>query len=100
MTPPSKAGERRDRSGVDLSSGSPIRLYLPNDTSSRAAGAAQLAEAWADHPDLQLIRTSARGAFFLEPTVERETADGRTAWFGVTVEDLPRIKSGIGGAPV
>ncbi|WP_447601435.1 NADH-ubiquinone oxidoreductase-F iron-sulfur binding region domain-containing protein [Nitrospira sp. Nam80] len=100
MTLPSKASERRHRSGVNLSSGSPVRLYLPNDTSSRAAGTAHLAEAWTDDPDLQLIRTSSRGAFFLEPMVERETSNGRTAWFGVTVEDLPRIKLGIGGTPV
>ena len=49
------------------------RLYLSNDTSSRAAGAERLADAWSDRPEIQLIRTSSRGAFFLEPMVERDT---------------------------
>ncbi|GMV49611.1 MAG: NADP-reducing hydrogenase subunit HndC [Nitrospirae bacterium] len=76
------------------------RLYLSNDTSARAAGAAALADAWAERPDLQLIRTSSRGAFFLEPMVERDSAAGRIAWFNVTQDDLPRILAGTGGTPV
>ena len=76
------------------------RLYLSNDTSSLAAGAGRLADAWNERSEIQLIRTSSRGAFFLEPMVEREMADGREAWFNVTPEDLPRIVGGIGGTPV
>ena len=60
-----------------------IRCYLANDTSSRAAGAERLAEVWSNRPEIQLIRTSSRGAFFLEPMVERETPNGREAWFNV-----------------
>jgi hypothetical protein len=41
------------------------RLYLSSDTSAWAAGAGSLADAWADRPDVQLIRVSSRGAFFL-----------------------------------
>ena len=55
------------------------RCYLANDTSSRAAGAGRLADAWSDRPEIQLIRTSSRGAFFLEPMVERDTSNGREA---------------------
>lgn len=77
-----------------------VRLYLSNDTSARAAGAARLAEVWAERPDVQLIRTSSRGAFFLEPMVERDQPDGRVAWFNVMPEDLPRIVAGEGGTPV
>ncbi len=77
-----------------------VRLYLSNDTSARAAGAGRLAEAWMERPDVQLIRTSSRGAFFLEPMVERETPNGRQAWFNVAPEDLPRIVAGLGWTPV
>jgi formate dehydrogenase iron-sulfur subunit len=77
-----------------------IRCYLANDTSSRAAGAERLAEVWSNRPEIQLIRTSSRGAFFLEPMVERETPNGREAWFNVAPNDLPRIVAGVGGTPV
>jgi formate dehydrogenase iron-sulfur subunit len=76
------------------------RLYLSNDTSSLAAGAGRLADAWSDRPEIQLIRTSSRGAFFLEPMVERDTPLGREAWFNVVPDDLPRIVGGVGGTPV
>ncbi len=77
-----------------------VRLYLANDTSSRAAGAGRLADAWCERAEIQLIRTSSRGAFFLEPMVERDTPNGREAWFNVAPDDLPRIVAGVGGTPV
>jgi len=76
------------------------RLYLSNDTSALAAGAGRLADAWSGRPEIQLIRTSSRGAFFLEPMVERDTPKGREAWFNVVAEDLPRIVGGVGGTPL
>jgi formate dehydrogenase iron-sulfur subunit len=76
------------------------RLYLSNDTSARAAGAGVLADAWSEHPEVQLIRISSRGAFFLEPMVERDSPAGRVAWFNVTAQDLPLILSGRDGTPV
>ncbi|MFO0717058.1 MAG: NADH-ubiquinone oxidoreductase-F iron-sulfur binding region domain-containing protein [Nitrospira sp.] len=76
------------------------RLYLSNDTSARAAGAGTLAEAWCDRPDVQLIRTSSRGAFYLEPMVERDSPQGRIAWFNVSPQDLPSILAGTGATPV
>ena len=77
-----------------------IRLYVSNDTSAKAAGAERLAKAWANAPGIDLVRTSARGAFFLEPLVERDTPDGRMAWFHAAPADLPRIISGEGGTPI
>ena len=77
-----------------------VRLYLANDTSSRAAGTERLTDAWSERPEIQLIRTSSRGAFFLEPMVERDTPNGREAWFNVAPDDLPRIVAGVGGTPV
>lgn len=76
------------------------RLYLSNDTSARAAGAGRLAEAWSERPGVQLIRTSSRGAFFLEPMVERDSPEGRLAWLNVTPGDLSVILAGTGGMPV
>jgi formate dehydrogenase iron-sulfur subunit len=76
------------------------RCYLADDTSSCAAGAERLADAWSERPEIQLIRTSSRGAFFLEPMVERDTPNGREAWFNVSQNDLPRIVGGMGGTPV
>ena len=32
--------------------------------------------------------------------VERDTPDGREAWFNVVPNDLPRIVGGVGGTPV
>ncbi len=76
------------------------RLYLSNDTSSRAAGTRRLEDRWAVRSDVQLVRTSARGAFFLEPIVERDAPQGRVAWCNVTPDGLPAVVAGEGGTPV
>ncbi|HEY7534219.1 MAG TPA: formate dehydrogenase, partial [Nitrospiraceae bacterium] len=76
------------------------RLYLANDTSARAVGTARLAETWKASPDVQLIRTSTRGAFYLEPMVEQDTTSGRVAWFNIHPDDLPRLVAGVDGTPV
>ncbi len=89
-----------ESTGTNPRRGKVVRLYLSNDTSSRAAGTARLAEAWIEQSDLQIVRTSSRGAFFLEPMVERDMPEGRMAWFNVTSSDLPRIRAGEGGVYV
>jgi formate dehydrogenase iron-sulfur subunit len=76
------------------------RLYLSNDTSSRAAGTDRLAGVWENRPGVALARTSARGAFFLEPMVERDMPQGRMAWPQAKPDDLARILAGEGGTPV
>jgi len=76
------------------------RIYLSNDTSSKAAGTGRLAKAWGDKPGVELVRTSARGAFFLEPLVERDTPQGRMAWPHAKPDDLGRILAGEGGTPI
>ena len=65
-----------------------VTLYLSNDTSARAAGADCLAAAWADIPDIRVVRTSSRGAFFLEPLVERDGPHGRLLWPRAEPDDL------------
>ncbi len=77
-----------------------IRLYCSDDSSACAAGAEALAQAWKQCPDVRIVRTSTRGAFFLEPMVERDMAGGRVAWFNVDPDDLGRILKGDGGTPV
>lgn len=78
---------------------SATRLYLSHDTSARAAGGG--ADAWARHPEVQLIRISSRGAFFLEPMVERDSPDGRGGLVQCSNrDDLPSILSGTGGTAV
>jgi formate dehydrogenase iron-sulfur subunit len=53
---------------------------------------------------VELVRTSSRGAFFLEPMVERDLPAGsgmqRAAWSNVSAEDLPRILAGSDGTLV
>lgn len=75
------------------------RLYLSNDTSSRAAGADRLAALLEAQPDVQLVRTSSRGAFYLEPMIERDGPNGRLVWPRVTADDLPSLMAGRGGKP-
>ena len=77
-----------------------VTLYLSNDTSARAAGADQLATAWAGLPDIHLVRTSSRGAFFLEPLVEHDGGKGRVLWPHAKADDLPWIVAGTGGTPI
>lgn len=77
-----------------------VKLYIPNDTSALAAGAERVASAWRDRPDIDIVRTSSRGAFFLEPMVERDSPEGRIAWFNVGPDDLDRILAGEGATPV
>ncbi|HEX6531128.1 MAG TPA: SLBB domain-containing protein, partial [Nitrospira sp.] len=74
-----------------------VTIYLSNDTSAKAAGADRLAAAWADVPDVHVVRTSSRGAFFLEPLVERDGPTGRLLWPRAKSEDLTRICNGAGG---
>lgn len=76
------------------------RLYLSNDTSSLAAGADRLAERFEQRDDIQLVRTSSRGAFYLEPMIERDGPEGRLLWPNVTSDDLPDVVAGRGGVPV
>lgn len=76
------------------------RIYLSSDTSARAAGADRLAEAWEHDARVELIRTSSRGAFFLEPLVERDGPAGRLAWSLARREDLARILAGEGGVAI
>lgn len=73
-----------------------IRVFVPMDTTSRALGAEAVASAITATAagrgiDLELVRNGSRGAFWLEPLVEVETAAGRTAFGPVGVTDVPGL---------
>lgn len=76
------------------------RLYIPQDTSARAVGADRLAGAWEKEREVEIVRTSSRGAFYLEPLVETDGPRGRIGWPNATEKDLPRILRGEEGTPV
>ncbi len=76
------------------------RLYIPQDTSARAVGADRLAKAWEKERDVEIVRTSSRGAFYLEPLVETDEPHGRIGWPNAAERDLSRILRGEGGTPV
>ncbi len=76
------------------------RIYVPQDTSARSVGADRLATAWAKEPGIEIVRTSSRGAFYLEPLVEVDGPDGRVGWPNATERDLPRLLRGEGGTPI
>jgi formate dehydrogenase iron-sulfur subunit len=72
------------------------RIHVPMDTTALALGADAVARAIetaaaARGIDIILIRNGSRGAFWLEPLVEVETASGRVAFGPVTAEDVPRL---------
>lgn len=76
------------------------RVYLSLDTSARAVGADRLAKAWAKEMEIELVRTSSRGAFYLEPLAEVDGPHGRIGWSNATEQDLPKILKGEGGTPI
>jgi formate dehydrogenase iron-sulfur subunit len=67
------------------------RFHVSNDVSAIAAGAKKGAT---------VVRTSSRGAFFLEPLVEMDTSKGRVAWAHATDKDAAKIAAGKGATPL
>jgi len=73
-----------------------VRAFLSLDAAARAAGAdavasALVAAAQASGIALELVRTSSRGAFWLEPLLEVETADGRVGYGPLTPDDVASL---------
>jgi formate dehydrogenase iron-sulfur subunit len=76
------------------------RLYIPQDTSARAVGAEQLVKVWEKERGVEIVRTSSRGAFSLEPLVETDGPHGRIGWPNAAERDLPKILRGDGGTSI
>jgi len=68
-----------------------MKVYVSNDSSAIAAGADRVAEALRKVKDVEVVRTSSRGAFFLEPLVEVDTPEGRAAYPNVKPKDVPAL---------
>ncbi len=99
-TRPASAEERppgRDSaSGAAGSRAVATRVFLSCDSAARAAGAdevalALVAVAAARGEAIELVRTSSRGAFWLEPLVEVESPNGRVGYGPVEVADVASL---------
>ena len=73
-----------------------VKVYIPRDTTSLAMGAERLAaemavEAKNRGAEIEIVRNSSRGLFWLEPLVEVETANGRVAYGPVEAKDIDSL---------
>src|SRR5258706_11740491 len=68
-----------------------MKVFIPDDTSAISAGANRVASAFANVKDAQVVLTSSRGAFFLEPLVEVDTPQGRAGYANVTPAQVPAL---------
>jgi len=68
-----------------------MKVYISDDSSARAVGADRVAAAFGRIKDAEVIRTSARGAFFLEPLVEIDTSRGRAGYPNVQPSQVPAL---------
>ena len=70
-----------------------IRVFIPRDSGARSVGADEVAEAlvrrcMTEGVDVELVRTGSRGAMWLEPLVEVQTARGRVGYGPVAPDDV------------
>lgn len=73
-----------------------VTLYIPCDSGSLALGAEKVAKAIeaevsARGIEATIVRNGSRGAYFLEPMVEVETAEGRFAYGPVAAKDVASL---------
>ena len=81
-----------------------LKLFIPCDSVARAVGADQLAAALAAEAErrqiaLQILRTSSRGLYWLEPLVELDSAAGRLGFGPVMVEDAASLLDALVADP-
>ncbi len=75
---------------------SAIKVYVPRDSAALAVGADEVAEALvaactARGVEIELVRNSSRGMFWLEPLVEVSTPQGRVAYGPVEADDIEAL---------
>ena len=73
-----------------------VRIYIPGDSGALAVGADKVAAAIASEAksrgvEATIVRNGSRGAYFLEPMVEVETAAGRVAYGPVAARDVASL---------
>lgn len=71
-------------------------IYIPDDSGALALGAEKVAKAVqaelsARGLEAKIVRNGSRGAYFLEPMVEVETAEQRVAYGPVSAKDVPSL---------
>ena len=72
------------------------RVFIPRDAGAIAVGADRVAGAIARQAtgtgtNIEIVRTGSRGAYWLEPLVEVETARGRVGYGPVSVDDVAEL---------
>jgi formate dehydrogenase iron-sulfur subunit len=80
-----------------------LRIFIPKDSTALALGAETVARAFAEAVATrgvaaEIVRTSSRGMFWLEPLVEIETDAGRMGYGPLTPEDAGSVLDAAGGA--
>lgn len=68
-----------------------MKIYISDDSSARTAGADRVADAFQGMKDVEVVRTSSRGAFCFEPLVEIDTLQGRAGYANVTPSQVPLL---------
>ena len=81
-----------------------LTLCVPRDSVARAVGADKVADALVREAErrqlpLQVLRTSSRGLYWLEPLVELETPEGRLGFGPVTAQDVPGLLDALASDP-
>lgn len=72
------------------------RIHVPNDTGARSVGADEVADALSRTPVVQqgqasIVRNGSRGAYWLEPLVEIDTAAGRIGFANVAANEVASL---------
>ena len=69
-----------------------MKIFVPGDSAAISVGADEVAAAIAlKVAGATIIRNGSRGALWLEPMVEVETAQGRMAYGPVTADDIDSL---------
>ena len=69
-----------------------VQVYVPADSAARSVGADGLAQAVLDlAPDVNLRRPGSRGLYWLEPTLEVHTDQGRIGFGPLQPGQVPEV---------
>ena len=93
-----RPAEMNDTDRAPATSGSPQppvgagrgRVYVPNDTSARAVGADDVANAIASL-GFEVVRNGSRGAYWMEPLVEIDTEQGRLGFANISADKVAAL---------
>ncbi|BAN46145.1 NADH-quinone oxidoreductase subunit NuoF [Metapseudomonas resinovorans] len=79
-----------------------LRLCIPCDSVARAVGADEVADSLLREAErrqlpIELLRTSSRGLYWLEPLLELEGPEGRLGFGPLTAADVPSVLDALAG---